>query len=279
VIVVDAQVHAYERDHPGRPWAGKLPGPSEVTSDDLVDAMAEAGIDAALVVSPWTLYGSDPSYAVEVHRTYPDRFRLITPIDPYSNDAGDRTAAWGGTPGAVGIRLMAGVMSGFQAGDQEVRSIVHAAVGRGFPVCVFCPQQLSIADQLARLYPDAQFVLDHLGLMPALTPPPPPDPFAALDGVLALASYPNIAIKVTGLCTLSHAPFPFRDLWEPLGRVFEAFGIDRCMWGTDWTRAVDFVSYAESVDAFRDHLPLSAEEREALMGGTARRIFGWAALA
>jgi predicted TIM-barrel fold metal-dependent hydrolase len=239
--------------------------------------MVAAGVDTALVVSPWTLYGSDPSYAVEVYHAYPDRFRLITPIDPYSDDAGDRAATWAHTPGAVGIRLMAGVTSGFQAGDEEVGSVVSAAVERAFPVCVFSPQDLSIVDELARLYPDAQFVLDHLGLMPALTPPPPPDPFAGLNGVLALARYPNVAIKVTGLCTLSHAPFPFRDLWAPLGRVFEAFGIERCMWGTDWTRAVDFVSYAESVAAFRDDLTLSADEREALMGGTARRVFGWAA--
>jgi L-fuconolactonase len=277
VPVVDAQVHAYERDHPGRPWTGTLPGPPEVTGDDLVAAMGNAGVDAALLVSPWSLYGSDTSYVVEVYRAYPDRFRLVAPIDPYGNDVADTVAAWGSTPGAVGIRLMAGVTDGFRADDHEVGSVVNAAVEKGFPVCVFSPRQLSIVEQLARLYPDAQFVLDHLGLMPALTPPPPDDPFAGLDAVLALAQYANLAIKVTGICTLSHAPFPFDDLWAPLGRVFDAFGIDRCMWGTDWTRAVDFVTYAESVDAFRDHLPLSATDRDTLMRGTLERVFGFSA--
>ena len=31
--MIDSQVHAYERDHPGRPWAGVLAGPAEVTGD------------------------------------------------------------------------------------------------------------------------------------------------------------------------------------------------------------------------------------------------------
>jgi predicted TIM-barrel fold metal-dependent hydrolase len=275
VTVVDAQVHAYERDHPGRPWAGKLPGPPEVTGDELVAAMANAGVDAALVVSPWTLYGSDTSYIAEVYLAYPDHFRLVAPIDPYGDDVAEAVAAWKATPGAVGIRLMAGATNRFRAEDEEVGSAVQGAVDRGFPICVFCPGQLSIVDRLARLHPDAQFVLDHLGLMPVLTPPAPAEPFADLDSVLALARHPNVAIKVTGIATLSHEPFPFDDLWAPLGRVFDAFSMERCMWGTDWTRAVDFVSYKESVNAFYDHLPVSAAEREALMGGTARRIFRW----
>jgi predicted TIM-barrel fold metal-dependent hydrolase len=93
--------------------------------------------------------------------------------------------------------------------------------------------------------------------------------------VLALARYPNIAVKVTGACTLSHRPFPFDDLWEPINRLVDAFGIQRCMWGTDWTRAVDFASYRESVDAFRDHFPLSPTDRATLMSRTAEQIFGW----
>ena len=52
--------------------------------------------------------------------------------------------------------------------------------------------------------------------------------------LLALASHDNIVVKITGACTLSRAPFPYDDLWDPLGRIFDAFGIDRCMWGTDW---------------------------------------------
>ena len=39
MVIIDAQVHAYERNHPGRPWSGVLTGPAEVTGDDMGVAM------------------------------------------------------------------------------------------------------------------------------------------------------------------------------------------------------------------------------------------------
>jgi L-fuconolactonase len=50
-------------------------------------------------------------------------------------------------------------------------------------------------------------------------------------------------VKISGACTLSHEPFPYDDIWEPIGRIIDAFGIERCMWGTDWTRAAAVVNY------------------------------------
>ena len=74
MLTLDAQVHAYERDHPGRPWAAVLHGPPEVTGADMVAAMDEVGVDGALLVSPFTLYRYDASYAIEVQAAYPRRF-------------------------------------------------------------------------------------------------------------------------------------------------------------------------------------------------------------
>ena len=78
---LDSQVHAYERNHPGRPWAGTLVGPAEVTGDDMVAAMDAVGVDGALLVSPFSMYRYDASYAVEVYKAHPTRFRLIKPVD------------------------------------------------------------------------------------------------------------------------------------------------------------------------------------------------------
>jgi predicted TIM-barrel fold metal-dependent hydrolase len=49
---LDSQVHAYERNHPGRPWVGTLYGPPEVTGDQMVAAMDAVGVDGAILVSP-----------------------------------------------------------------------------------------------------------------------------------------------------------------------------------------------------------------------------------
>src|SRR3974390_377534 len=64
---IDSQVHAYERDHPGRPGASVLRGPPQVTGDEMVAAMEAVGVDGALLVSPFAMYRYDGSYALEVY--------------------------------------------------------------------------------------------------------------------------------------------------------------------------------------------------------------------
>ena len=44
---LDSQVHAYERNHLGRPWIGTLYGPPETTGDQMVTAMDAVGVDGA----------------------------------------------------------------------------------------------------------------------------------------------------------------------------------------------------------------------------------------
>ena len=93
---------------------------------------------------------------------------------------------------------------------------------------------------------------------------------------MALAAHDNIAIKISGAGTLSHEPFPYKDIWDPLGRIFDAFGLDRCMWGTDWTRAVALLTYEQGVEAFRVTDRLTSSDRTLLMGETLARVYDWA---
>src|SRR5436309_1304426 len=104
--IIDAQVHAYERNHPGRPWVGTLAGPAEVTGDQMVTAMDAVGVDGALLVSPFSMYGYDASYAIEVHKAHPGRFGLIKPVDPNDPGVADTIAEWKETNGTVAIRIM-----------------------------------------------------------------------------------------------------------------------------------------------------------------------------
>jgi hypothetical protein len=82
-------------------------------------------------------------------------------------------------------------------------------------------------------------------------PPAPPQPqwqpWADLSKVLELARRKNTVIKVSGACTLSREPYPFPYIWDPLARVFDAWGFDRCLWGTDWMRVFAVVNYEQCV--------------------------------
>jgi len=84
-----------------------------------------------------------------------------------------------------------------------------------------------------------------------------------------------VVIKVSGACTLSREPYPFPDIWDPLARVFDAWGFDRCLWGTDWTRAFAVVNYEQAVEPFRLTDRLSETERAMLMGGACAKAYGW----
>src|SRR5580693_7051114 len=103
---IDVQVHAYERNHPGRPWAAVLAGPPEVTGDQMVAAMDAVGVDGALLVSPFSLYRYDASYALAVHAAHPGRFGLIKPVDPADPAVADQIADWAATDGTVAVRIM-----------------------------------------------------------------------------------------------------------------------------------------------------------------------------
>jgi L-fuconolactonase len=100
--------------------------------------------------------------------------------------------------------------------------------------------------------------------------------FADLPKLLPLAAHDNVAVKISDACTLSREPFPYKDLWDPLGRVFDAFSFDRGMWGTDWTRAVGLLTYEQGVQAFRVTDRLSDSDRALLMGDTLQRVYDWA---
>jgi len=272
---LDSQVHAYERNHPGRPWAGVLHGPAEVTGDQMVTAMDAVAVDGAVLVSPFSMYRYDASYAVAVHAAHPTRFRLVKPVDTSDPGVSDTIADWASTNGAVGIRIMLRDEVSADPADPGINRALAAAARHSLPVNLMCWGRLEQAAQLAARNPDTRLVIDHLGLPQPFEPPPPAQPFADLPSVLALAAHDNIAIKISGACTLSHEPFPYKDLWDPLGRIFDAFGFDRCLWGTDWTRAVGLLTYEQGVEAFRVTDRLSDNDRAVLMGGALQRVYNW----
>ena len=276
MAIIDSQVHTYERNHPGRPWVGVLHGPPEVTGDDMAAAMDAVGVDGALLVSPYAMYRFDASYAVEVYKKHPGRFGLVKPVDPSDPAVADVIAEWARTPGTVGIRIMMNATVSRDPADPGINRVLAAGARHGMPVNILCWGRLDQVAPLARNNPNTTLVIDHLGLQQPFEPPLPANPFGDLDKVVALAALPNVAIKISGACTLSAKPYPYEDIWDPVCRIIDAYGVDRCLWGTDWTRAVALLTYQQGVDAFRTSPRFSDSDRAKLMGGSLARIYKWA---
>ena len=274
--IIDSQVHIYEANTPERPWDSVPNWPDHVTGDEMVAAMDALGVDGAIFVNAFSMYRYDASYAIEVQQAHPGRFGLVKPVDPADPAVAETIADWKATPGTVGIRLRLTHGPDRDPDDPGIALILREAKRHDFPVNMLCWGKLDAGMALVDRYPDTRFVIDHLGLLQPHTPPAPPEPWAVLPKVLDLAGRPNAVIKVSGACTLSHKPYPFPDIWDPLARVFDAWGLDRCLWGTDWTRTFAVVNYEQAVEPFRLTDRLSESERAMLMGGACERAYGWA---
>src|SRR5205814_7015142 len=206
---------------------------------------------------------------------HPARCPLVKPVDPDDPGVADAIAAWKKTPGAAGIRIMLTKEANRAPDDPGLDRTLRAAARHDFPVNILFWGNLDAGAALIDRHPDTRFIIDHLGILQPRVPPAPPQPWAELPKVLQLARRANAVIKVSGACTLSREPYPFPDIWDPLARVFDAWGFDRCLWGTDWTRAFAVVNYEQAVEPFRKTDRLSDTERAMLMGGATAKAYDW----
>ena len=128
-------------------------------------------------------------------------------------------------------------------------------------------------DQVSRLladFPGLRVVLDHCMNLKA-----GPDLQATLGDVLRLARHKNLHAKLTFIPTGSASGYPCADMHGACMQVIGAYGPDRCVWGSDfpcelWTPKV---KYAEHLRIFQKDLPLKQSERDAILGGTAKRLW------
>ena len=104
MAIIDSQVHAYEANTPNRPWHSVPNWPDHVTGDEMVAAMDRVGVDGAILISAFSLYRYDASYALEVQRAHPGRFPLVKPVDPAAPALG--AMRWSGEATAEHLRRL-----------------------------------------------------------------------------------------------------------------------------------------------------------------------------
>jgi predicted TIM-barrel fold metal-dependent hydrolase len=148
-----------------------------------------------------------------------------------------------------------------------------AAERHGIPVMVHAPDGLPRLADIAQRHPGLTLIVDHMGFgretMDANAP-------AGAARVAALAPCRNVFVKVSALPCFSSEPYPFRNLKEPLHRVIEAFGPQRCFWGTDLSRMLEHCSYREGVTHFTEELDfLSADDLVWIMGRGLQECLRW----
>ena len=273
---IDAQVHSYERNHPGRPWHAALTGPPEVTGDQI---WWRRWMPPALTARSWSRRSRCTGTTPLRGRGAQASSRSFRPRQTRRSRRSLRRGSHRGVEAHSRHRGRAHVTCPWRLrrGPRRSRPQSRAGGSRTF-VTASQSAHCRPARTRARAHPPQSRYADHRRSPRPRSAAQPTGAGGALGGAAEGAGARKAAerrVKISGACTLSHEPFPYKDIWDPVGRVIDAFGIDRCMWGTDWTRAVKFLTYAQDVDAFRVTERISHSDRAKLIGGTLTRNYGW----
>ena len=275
MLIVDSQVHIWGADSPERPWpagrAAQAQRPTPLGAGELLQAMDEAGVARVIIVPPsWE--GDRNDLALEAAEKYPERFAVMGRFPVERETEASQLMNWRDQPGMLGVRLTLHrePWDGWFK-DGRLDWFWPAAERAGFPVMAYVPGLVKLFEAVARRHPALRLIVDHLAL-----PLGEKDvaAFAHLDELLALARYPNVAVKVSALPCYTSERYPFPGLHGHIRRVYDAFGPRRMLWGTDYSRLP--CSYREAIQLFTEELKfLTDDDKGWIMGRSALEWLDW----
>jgi L-fuconolactonase len=243
--------------------------------ESLLDQMERNSVDHAVLIQ--MMGQRDNRYEFQCVQRFPSRFAPVVIVDIEHPRAAEDIVRLA-DEGASGVRLQAAARS---PGDDPLA--IWRAVGKaGVAVSCFGSATEFAAAAFAELIealPDLPIVVEHLGSLGQRRTDPLPG--AVADAVFALARFPNVTMKVTGLGEFSRRAMPVTEpspFVEPvpdlLERALAAFGANRLMWGSDYPPVSSREGYRNALNWPRERLAhLTSGDLDAIFGGTALRVF------
>ena len=132
-------------------------------------------------------------------------------------------------------------------------------------------KQINEAFNFAVKLPNVHFVLDHIAKPPIKNGGIKP----WADDIRQLAELPNVSCKVSGMVTEADwQNWEKADFRPYLDVVFEAFGTDRLMFGSDWPVCLVAGEYEGAKGILTDYLSMfSDSETQKIMGKNASEFY------
>src|SRR3989441_2270632 len=167
MLIVDAQVHLWGADTPGRPWppgeAHRAHKPYPVTKDMALDGMKEAGVDRVVIVPPsWE--GDRNDLALEAARLHPDRFAVMGRLAIEKPESRVLVDGWKRQPGMLGMRFTFSTERQRPWLTDGTADWLWAAAERaGIPVMMSVAGSFAAVDRIAERHPGLRLVIDHPG--------------------------------------------------------------------------------------------------------------------
>jgi predicted TIM-barrel fold metal-dependent hydrolase len=264
---IDTHTHLASDDLARYPLSDATPLVSEKyvnTAERFIALMDVAGIDGALAVQAFGLYGFDNSYHADASVKHSGRLVGVCGLSAALPNAPGLLRHWIVERGMAGLRLVYYGRDGavLDENDPALLALLEEADGLHIPVCFLTTRKnLAAIQKLAQRFPGLRIALDHLGVV--LGKPDQVGP-----SLFALAPTPNIYLKFsTPLLTAGPEYLAF------LRQVIARFGVDRLMWSSDFPHT-DTGGYANMVGLAERALDfLSEAERHAVFDGTALSLW------
>jgi predicted TIM-barrel fold metal-dependent hydrolase len=260
--------------------------------EQLLADMDASGVRYACAVQRFHYYFTDNSYVLDASRPHAQRLCPIVMLDGLDDASPARLRALAKHQRLGGLRLATLHHARYDTGwlnSPSAMRLWEQAAKLGLPVAVIgyvrhLPYNLPALDMIAEMFPETPIVIDHLGMPHGpvrfldligegkpLPFPGPPD-YAIPHALLALRARRNVYYKLTGI-NLEYLDAARVDVARFLRRFVDDFGAERVLCGTDIGQTPG--PYARIVGEIVKSLALLDElERDAVLSGTATRVFG-----
>jgi len=271
---IDVHVHVWTDDIKRYPLA---PGftrddmrPSTSLPEDILHQARPCGVNRIVLIQ-MSYYKFDNSYMLDVIRGSPGVFRGVAVIDKDANHP-DLVMRELIKRGVRGFRIVAGGARGTPSFEDEgFEKMFRCASKERLAMCpLIDPDALPALAKQCQRFPDMPVAIDHLARVGTQGRVPESD----VQALCALAKYPQVSVKVSAFYALGLKRPPHDDLGPLIRRVYEAYGPQRMMWGSDCPFQLTKETYEDSISLIRDHLSfLSPEDKNWILRKTAESVF------
>jgi predicted TIM-barrel fold metal-dependent hydrolase len=271
INVVDAQIHLWGSGLPSNPSHRQV---TRFDAEEAVTLMDQAGVSAAVIHPPsW-----DPGSVAMAQRAvadYPGRFAIMGSVSVNREDAEASLRAWQPGLAPLGYRLiLLHEPARSLVAERQVDWLWHAAEQAGLPMTMLATDSLAALGDVAERFPGLKLTIDHLGGRGGLTTLKDAEAMTHMPELLALARFPNVAVKVTGVPGYARSGYPFKSMHPYLRQIFDAFGPTRMFWGTDISKMP--CTWRECITLFTEELAwLSGADLQLVMGDAICQWWGW----
>jgi predicted TIM-barrel fold metal-dependent hydrolase len=269
--IVDAQIHTWGTGLPSNLSHWQV---SHFTPREAIGLMDEGGIDAAVIHPPgWDSGSTDMAFAAV--QNYSGRFAIMGSLPLDHPGSRDRIAHWRDQPGMLGLRytFLHDPARRWLA-EGTIDWLWSEAEKANVPIAALATDSLKDLARIAGRHPGLRLTIDHLGGRGGLTTLKDAAAMTHMPELLALAKFPNVAVKATGAPGYSSEPYPFPLMHTYLRQIYDAFGPHRMFWGTDISKMP--CSGRQCVTMFTEELPwLSDRDKRLIMGEALCTWWGW----